>query len=72
MPAYKDSKTGKWYCQFYYEDWKGQRKHKVKRGFERKKDALKYETDFKARTQTDVVTIERLVAGYKAHLESQE
>lgn len=72
MPAYKDEKTGKWYCQFYYEDWKGQRKHKVKRGFERKKDAQKYEAEFKSRTQTDTVTINRLVADYKAHLASQE
>lgn len=23
MPAYKDNKTGKWFCKFYYTDWQG-------------------------------------------------
>lgn len=40
MPAYKDEKTGKWYCQFYCKDWTGKNKHIVKRGFDKKKDAL--------------------------------
>ena len=25
MPAYKDSKTGKWYTSFYYTNWNGVR-----------------------------------------------
>lgn len=25
MPAYKDKKSGKWYCKFYYKDWTGMR-----------------------------------------------
>lgn len=37
MPAYKDNKTGKWYCQFYCKNWKGENKHIVKRGFEKRK-----------------------------------
>ena len=47
MPAYKDEKTGKWYCQFYCKDWTGKNKHIVKRGFDKKKDALDYEENLK-------------------------
>ena len=46
MPTYKDPKTGKWNCQFYYTDWDGKRRHKHKRGFEKKKDADNYERSF--------------------------
>ena len=37
MPAYKDVKTNTWYSSFYFEDWKGARKKKMKRGFDTKK-----------------------------------
>lgn len=47
MPAYKDEKTGKWYIQFWYTDYTGKKKKKLKRGFGRKGDALKYEAEFK-------------------------
>lgn len=40
MPAYKDEKQNTWYCQFYYEDWQGNKKKKQKRGFKTKKEAL--------------------------------
>ena len=46
MPAYKDNKTGKWFCKFYYTDWQGNNKQKWKRGFATKKEALAYERDF--------------------------
>lgn len=46
MPAYKDEKTGKWFCKFYYTDWQGNNKQKWKRGFATKKEALAYERDF--------------------------
>lgn len=46
MPAYKDEKTGKWTVQCYYEDWKGEKKHKKKRGFETKREANEWERDF--------------------------
>lgn len=51
MPAYKDEKTGKWYVQFYYKTYTGERKKKHKRGFDRKADALAWEHDFKNRKQ---------------------
>lgn len=46
MPAYKDEKTGKWYTKFYYTDNTGKRRQKLKRGFDLKRDAVKYEDDF--------------------------
>lgn len=46
MPAYKDSKTGKWFCKFYYTDWQGNNRQKWKRGFATKKETLTYERDF--------------------------
>lgn len=33
MPVYKDNKTGKWFCKFYYTDWQGNNRQKWKRGF---------------------------------------
>lgn len=46
MPAYKDDKTGRWYCKFNYKDYKDNIKQKKKSGFERKKDAETWERDF--------------------------
>lgn len=50
MPAYKytlkDGKTVKWYANFYYTDWTGEKKHVCKRGFSTQRDAKKYEHDF--------------------------
>ena len=40
MAAYKDEERGTWYVSFYYEDWTGAKKRKVKRGFRTKKEAL--------------------------------
>lgn len=46
MPAYKDKKKGTWYASFYYEDWNGVRKKKMKRNFATKKEALAWERQF--------------------------
>lgn len=46
MPAYKDEKTGKWFCKFYYTDWQGNNRQKWKRGFATKKEALAFEREF--------------------------
>ena len=46
MPAYKDNTKGTWYVSFYYENWKGERERKLKRGFRSKKDALDWERTF--------------------------
>lgn len=46
IPAYKDKQRGTWYTSFYYTDWQGHRKKKIKRGFSRQKDAKAYEEEF--------------------------
>ena len=46
MAAYKDEKTGTYYVKFYYTDWNGKKKQKLKRGFTRKKDAQSWERLF--------------------------
>ena len=47
MAAYKDEERGTWYVSFYYEDWTGVKKRKVKRGFRTKKEALNFEMEYK-------------------------
>lgn len=47
MPAYKDEKQNTWYCQFYYEDWQGDKKKKKKRSFKTKKEAQEWENSYK-------------------------
>ncbi len=50
MPAYKytlkDGKTIKWYANFYYTDWTGEKKHICKRGFKTQREAKEYERSF--------------------------
>ena len=47
MPAYKDVKRNTWYCQFYYDDWQGNKRKKQKRGFKTKREALEWENNYK-------------------------
>lgn len=54
MSVSKDEKTGKWTVQCYYENWKGEKKHKKKRGFTTKKEALEWERDFLRSTSADL------------------
>lgn len=46
MPVYYDEKTKNWFTKCYYQDWTGQRKQKLKRGFSKKKDAAAWERNF--------------------------
>lgn len=46
MPTYKDEKMGTWYCKFYYVDWTGARRQKLKRGFKLQRDAKEWERVF--------------------------
>ena len=50
MPAYKytlkDGKTTKWYANFYYSNWIGEKKHVCKRGFKTQREAKEYERNF--------------------------
>lgn len=51
MPAYYDEKQKTWFCKFYYQDYTGTRRQKLKRGFKRQKDAKEYERQFLERQQ---------------------
>ena len=51
MPPYFDEKQKTWYCKFYYTDWTGQRKQKLKRGFLRQRDAKDWERSFLEKQQ---------------------
>ena len=51
MPTYKDEKTGTWYCKFYYTDYTGKRRQKLKRGFVRQRDAKDWERQFLEKLQ---------------------
>ena len=54
MPIYKDEKNGRWYAMVRYEDWKGQRKQKCKRGFTTKREALEWERTFQQQNAGDL------------------
>lgn len=75
MPAYKyqtkDGKT-KWYANFYYEDWLGERQHKCKRGFSIKKEAVEWERCFLDKGSKDpTITFAALADNYLAEMESR-
>lgn len=46
MPVYKDEKTNTWYCKFYYTDYTGTKRQKLKRGFKLQREAKEWEHDF--------------------------
>lgn len=46
MPSYKDENSGTWYCKFYYTDWTGKKRQKLKRGFKLQRDAKEWELLF--------------------------
>ncbi len=63
MPAYYDKEKRTWYAKFRYKDWTGKSSSTTKRGFKTKKDALKYERDYKdARKATPDMTVAHLVS----------
>lgn len=50
MSAYKNPKTGEWYCIFRVTDWTGKRKQIKKSCFARRADALAYEREYLAKS----------------------
>ena len=69
MPTYKDTKTGTWYCKFYYTDWQGQKRQKLKRGFSRQKDAKDWERLFLDQfAKNPDITFEVLYLKYKEYI----
>ena len=67
MPAYRDGKTKKWYCKFYFKNWQGELQVKMKRGFLTKREALTWEREFKLRQEGDLtMTFAEFVKLYEA------
>jgi integrase len=54
MAAFKDKERNTWFCQFYYTNWKGEKKQKKKRGFRTKREALLWEEEFKHSLAADM------------------
>ena len=72
MATYKDQKSGKWYCKFYYTNWQGQKKQKLKRGFERKKDSQEWERLFLEQfSKNPDITFASLYSKYKRFKENR-
>ena len=46
MSVTKDGNTGRWMSQLRVTDWTGKTVHKKKRGFQTKREALKWEQEF--------------------------
>lgn len=54
MPVYKNLDNGTWYVITRYEDWKGERKQKCKRGFETKRKAQEWEKTFQQKNNAEM------------------
>lgn len=75
MPAYKytqkDGST-KWYANFYYVDWTGERKHKCKRGFKTQREAKEYERNFLNQEKTDTdILFSNFIESYLEDMDSR-
>lgn len=69
MPSYKDNKTGTYYCKFYYTNWQGEKKQKLKRGFKLMRDAKDYERKFLEQfAKNPDITFEALYEKYKEYI----
>ena len=69
MPAYKytlkDGKTTRWYANFYFTDWTGEKKHICKRGFKTQREAKEYERSFlDQQNNTSDILFSSLVENY--------
>lgn len=70
MPAYKDNTKGTWYAAFYYENWKGQKEKKMKRGFKTKREALEWERTFQQQKASNLdMTFASFVEVYTKDME---
>ncbi len=71
MTAIKDN-NGTWFVPFRYTDWKGNRKQKLKRGFQTRKDALAWERDFLQQKTSDLdMTFETFLDLYMGNMKGR-
>ena len=72
MNLTKDKKKGTWYVQFYYTDWKGNRKKKFKRGFKTKSEAQEWAMNFLQRQKGDTsLTFGQFIDEYYEDMEKR-
>ncbi|NJE74080.1 site-specific integrase [Pseudoflavonifractor sp. SW1122] len=72
MPAYKNQTKGTWYVSFYYQNWKGERTRKLKRGFRTRKEALDWERTFQLQTTANLkMTFEDFIAVYTVDMKQR-
>lgn len=72
MPTYKDTKTNTWYCKFYYKDWQGNKRQKLKRGFKLQREAKEWERLFLEQyAKNPDITFESLYLKYKGYKENR-
>lgn len=72
MPAYKDQTKGTWYVSFYYQNWKGEKTRKLKRGFRTRKEALDWERTFQLQTTANLeMTFEDFIAVYTVDMKQR-
>ncbi|MDD3244361.1 MAG: site-specific integrase, partial [Eubacteriales bacterium] len=66
MPVYKDEKQGTYYASFYFADYTGARRKKMKRGFAKKRDAQEWERLFLLQKSADLtMTFGDFIAIYR-------
>lgn len=67
MAVYYDEKSKTWYCKFSYKDWTGKTRFTSKKGFKLKKEALRYETNYKEKSAaTPDMTLDSLAQNFLA------
>lgn len=73
MPVYLDANTKTYYCSFYYYDWQGQNKRKVKRGFKLAREAKAYEAEFLSKLASDCsIKFKELRSKYLEHCHAKK
>ena len=69
MAVYKDNDRGTWYCKFYYVNWQGEKKQKLKRGFKLQREAKDWERKFLEQfAKNPDITFESLYEKYKDYI----
>lgn len=69
MPTYYDQEKKTWYCKFYYDDWTGQKRQKMKRGFKLQREAKDWERKFLEQfAKNPTISFESLYLKYKEYI----
>lgn len=61
--------NGTWSVRCWYRNWKGERKQKTKRGFEKQKDAKQWERVFLAQKKNVAISFDELLAAFLSNMD---